>query len=271
VIDTALSVFFVLAFLSILGSVGLDLLGKADPLLAFTRGVDAHTYWSTAHPETLYPTTPTLYRPDDYFYSPLFAQLLYLPAQLPFPIFRILMAGVACLVYAWLLAASRRRDLVPLTSVAAFAVIVGNIEWLYCLVIVVGFRYPGAWMAMMLTKVTPTIGVAWFAARIDVRAFAQFLAFSAHAVVVSFLWAPILWSDWFRVLQYSAAHHSSAGLLALPLIVRLCLGTALAALAARTSSRFLLPFAILFSQPDINPSTLAIVCAIPRLRVADAQ
>ena len=41
----------------------------------------------------------------------------------------------------------------------------GNIHVLLAVTILAGFRYPGAWSFVVLTKVTPGIGLLWFAIR----------------------------------------------------------------------------------------------------------
>lgn len=44
-------------------------------------------------------------------------------------------------------------------------VVRGNIHTLLAIATVLGFRHPAAWTAVLLTKVTPGVGLVWFAVR----------------------------------------------------------------------------------------------------------
>ena len=62
--------------------------------------------------------------------------------------------------------------------------------------IALGFRYPVAWSFILLTKVTPGIGLVWFAARREWRHLAIALGFTGALVAVSLVLEPQLWVDW---------------------------------------------------------------------------
>ncbi len=47
----------------------------------------------------------------------------------------------------------------------------------------IGFRYPAAWSLILLTKITPGIGLLWFAVRREWRALA--IALGATAAIAS--------------------------------------------------------------------------------------
>jgi hypothetical protein len=56
----------------------------------------------------------------------------------------------------------------------------GNIEILIAVAIVVGFRWPAAWSFVLLTKVTPGVGLLWFAVRREWNQLATALVATGH-------------------------------------------------------------------------------------------
>ena len=95
-----------------------------------------------------------------YPYSPAFAMLVYPLNLLPWTWF--VAAWTAILIGAvWVLTG---RDLSCWAwSVAAMEIAGGNISLLLALAIVGGFRWPWTWALVLLTKITPGIGLLWFA------------------------------------------------------------------------------------------------------------
>ena len=63
---------------------------------------------------------------------------------------------------------------------------------------VIGFRKPAAWSFVLLTKVTPGIGLLWFVARREWRNLTIALGATALIVGISFVIAPGLWLEWPR-------------------------------------------------------------------------
>ena len=70
---------------------------------------------------------------------------------------------------------------------AAFELLGGNIHLLLAVAIVAGFRWPAAWAFVLLTKVTPGVGLLWFAVRREWRSLG--IALGATAVVAVASWA----------------------------------------------------------------------------------
>ena len=62
------------------------------------------------------------------------------------------------------------------------------------------FRWPGTWSFVLLTKVTPGIGLLWFAARREWRNLAIALGVTAAIVAVSMAIDPALWRSWIELL-----------------------------------------------------------------------
>lgn len=123
-----------------------------------------------------------------------------------------------------------------------------NIDLVMGAAIVAGFRWPGAWSFLFVTKATPGIGVLWFAFRREWHAFAIALAVTAAVVGVSFALAPHLWFQWVDALRTMAALPQTTWLP--PLSVRLVLAVVVLWYAARTDRRWLVPVACLLAVPN---------------------
>ena len=147
-------------------------------------GQDARCYWQA----TL--ANPYLHSdwndPIAYVYSPAFLQLVSPLTALPWQAFMaawtaILLAAVRFLTGPRLLAAGL---LFPFT---AMEVAGGNVSLLLAAAIVLGFRWPAAWSIVLLTKITPGIGLLWFAVRREWRSLAIALGATAAIAAVSFV------------------------------------------------------------------------------------
>ena len=135
----------------------------------------------------------------------------------------------------------------------------GNVHLLMAAAVVFGFRWPALWAFMALTKVTPFVGVLWFAFRGEWRAFAIALGATAGIVAVGWAIAPDLWAEWIRSLAVSAGRESLSYLG--PLWLRLPLAVAVTWYAARTDRRWLLPVAVTFALPNIWLHGFAVTAA----------
>jgi hypothetical protein len=243
-----------------------DFLRQTDhPQLAFWNSFDAHTIWATAHRPTLYFAAPKLYQVDAYFYSPAFAQLIRPLASLPWPVFRLVWAIPAVGAFVWMLRPASRRFLPPLIVFAAFSIESGNVEWLYGLVAIFTVTTPGGWAVPLLTKITPGVGMAWYAGRREWRKLLLALGVTIFIATISFVLAPSLWSDWVRALTYASAHQSPNGMANAPIVIRVAAALAIVLGGAILGHRWTLVIAMLVAQPDINPSTFGLLCALPRL------
>ena len=106
----------------------------------------------------------------------------------------------------------------------------GNIQLMLALAIVLGFRWPATWAFVILTKLTPGIGLLWFALRREWRALAIALGLTAIVIAASFLLMPSAWVAYVAVLTGSPA--PSVAPYYLPLWVRLPVAVAVVALGA---------------------------------------
>ena len=89
--------------------------------------------------------------------------------------------------------------------IAFFEIWGGNIHLLLALAIVLGFRLPVTWSFVLLTKVTPGIGLLWFAAR-QRMAFTGHRAWPTTAIIAFGSWMidPPVWRAWIDLLLREA-------------------------------------------------------------------
>jgi hypothetical protein len=201
---------------------GLVLLGVIAAIVYWwyltTRGglpVDVRWYWE-ADPANLYPH-PELAERNGYNYSPAFEFVVGWWRWVPFEVFVAMWRAILLALLVWM--AGPFTIFVLFTIPVASEVNAGNIQIMLAAAIVIGFRFPAAWAFVLLTKVTPGIGLLWFAVRRQWRALA--IAFGATAVIaaVSFALGPDRWFDYLALMTGSPA--PSVAPYYLPLWVRL--------------------------------------------------
>src|SRR4029078_3451704 len=180
--------------------------------------VDAHAYWA-ANPLDPY-SNAALSDFGPSFYSPAFTQAIWPLHWLPWPIFAGLWTAAIVVAFRWL--SGLWLGPVMLLPPGVIEVAVGNIHAFIAVAIVVGFRWPATWAFVLLTKVTPGVGVLWFAVRREWRNLAIVLGRTAAIVAVSFAIKPSLWSEWVDVLINRSSGLNTAGIWgAIPLLARL--------------------------------------------------
>jgi len=235
--------------------------------------VDAYAYWTTRSGD-FYAAADTG-RIGAYLYSPAFAQLLAPLTWLPLNVFTAIWTAINCAAVWYLL---RRWSLPSLLFLPIpFEIISGNVHLLYAVAIVVGFRWSASWALMFITKVTPFVGVLWFAVRREWRAFAFAIGVTAAIVAVSFALDPAAWEQWIAILRADLATGAGQGTLdtqgwylAVPLLPRLAAAAALVVVAGLTDRRWLVPFAVVLALPVIWLNGLAVLAAVVPLWQARA-
>jgi Glycosyltransferase family 87 len=164
--------------------------------------VDVHAYWA-ADPNNLYPPADSTLHRDAYLYSPAFELVVGWGRNLSFDVFTAIWRAVLCLALVWL--AGPFTIPVLFTFPVASEINAGNIQLLAAVAIVLAFRrglaWPGLWAFVLLTKVTPGIGLLWFAARRQWRALAVAIGVTAAIAGVTFVAWPDRWLDWLRLLE----------------------------------------------------------------------
>jgi glycosyl transferase family 87 len=224
-------------------------------------GQDARCYWQA----TL--ANPYLHSdwndPIAYVYSPAFLQLVSPLTALPWQAFvaawtAILLATIRFLTGPRLLAAGL---LFPFT---AMEVAGGNVSLLLAAAIVIGFRWPAAWSLVLLTKITPGIGLLWFAVRREWRSLAIALGATAAIVAVSFVLLPDQWRSWVDVVIRNVAAGKSGtwASLPVPLWIRLPTAAALVVWGARTDRRWTVPVASMVALPALWYGGLSMLLAV---------
>jgi hypothetical protein len=237
--------------------------------------VDAFAYWTTRTGD-FYAAAETG-RIGAYLYSPAFAQVLApLVVFLPVAAFMALWTAINFAALWWLVGRLALPSLLFLPI--SFEIISGNVHLLYAVAIVAGFRYPATWALMLLTKITPGVGLLWFAVRRQWRSLATTLGLTGATVVVSFLLDRSAWEQWIGLLRNELSGAGQASFatvgwyLAVPLLPRLAVAVAIVAVAAWTNRRWLVPVAVVISLPVLWLNGLAVLAAVVplwRTRAAD--
>lgn len=223
--------------------------------------LDAHAYFA-AQPGNLYGAA--VGAPDAYLYSPAFSQVVEPLRWLGWDGFRsaIRLADLGAIA----LLAGPFTGLLIFAQPASLEFNMGNIHPLLGLAIVAGFRWPAAWAFVLLTKVTPGIGLLWFVVRREWRKAAVSLTATAAIVIVSFVISPGDWFGWFRSLAGETAQPGSFSLTSLPLPFRLVGAAALVVWGARTNRRWTVLIAAFLALPAIWQHSLTMLVGLWALR-----
>lgn len=179
-------------------------------------------------------------------WTPAAAQVASLVGWMPWMVWQY--AFLAVQLVAIVAMARKRWPYVVLMPPVLWNLYFGNVDLLMGAAIVAGFRWSGAWAFLFLTKVTPGVGVLWFAFRREWRSFGLALGFTAALAAASFLLAPGLWSQWVAAMRDMASLPQSV--LYPPLVVRLPMAVVVIWYVARTERRSLLPVACLLAVPN---------------------
>lgn len=238
----------------------LAVVGASEPysFVGNGPGQDSRAYY-TAPLVDLYATSVVASH-GAYLYSPAFAQLLEPAKELPWRAFEGLWAGIAIGMVGYLV---RRPVLVaPALAFAFPEVWGGNIHLLLAAAIVAGFRWPGTWAFVLLTKITPGIGLLWFAVRREWRALAIALGTTLAVTAISFAAAPTLWMEWVAVLRMNVGASTAGASVPVPLLVRLPVAIAIVVWGARTDRRWTVPVAAMLALPVLWWGGLAMLVAV---------
>jgi hypothetical protein len=141
----------------------------------------------------------------------------------------------------------------------------GNIHLLIAVAIALGFRYPAAWSFVLLSKVTPGIGLLWFAVRREWRNLAIALGVTGAIAAVTFVLMPTQWISWFNVLVDNAGTPPPWPALPIPLLWRLPVAALIVTWGALTNRRWTVPLSAALAVPALWPGAFAILAACWRL------
>jgi hypothetical protein len=234
---------------------------------ARTFGFDAFAYWSVNLADPYARTAGAL---GAFTYSPVIARLFAPFGALAFWQFLLLWDALLIGTAIWLGLGSLRSVLATLAFPAvALELYHGNVHLLIAAAIWLGFRYPAAWSFVLLTKVTPGVGLVWFAIRREWRSLAIALGVTAALVAVSLVIDGRLWESWLRNSLWATAEGSPLNQFSVPvpLWIRGPAALALVAWGGLTDRRWTVPVGATLALPVLWPSGFAILAALwPILR-----
>lgn len=224
-------------------------------------GQDAYCYWlpSLADPYARSDWTD----PIAYVYSPAFLQLLEPIRALPWQAFMAVWTGI---LLACLFVLTGRRWFAVGAVVALMELAGGNIHLVLAAAMVLGFRWPWTWSIVLLTKITPGIGLLWFVVRREWRSLAWALGGTAVVVVASFALLPSAWSDWAEVLSRVAGRDGTWAAVPIPFVVRLPVAVGVVVWGAWTGRRWTVPVAGMLALPALWYGGLSMLLAVIALR-----
>ena len=224
-------------------------------------GQDAYCYWQA----TL--TNPYAHSdwndPIAYVYSPAFLQLLAPLKLLPWQAFMAAWTAIVILAVRFL-TGPRLLAAGLLFPFAAMEVAGGNVSLLLAAAIVIGFRWPAAWSIVLLTKITPGVGLLWFAVRREWRSLGIALGGTAAIALVSFVLMPDQWPTWVDVVIRNAMAGKSGtwASVPIPLWIRLPFAVAVVVWGARTDRPWTVPVAAMVALPAVWYGGLSMLLAV---------
>ena len=208
---------------------------------------DAEFYWLA---------TPGEYAVSAYVYPPVLAQLL-IPLHW-FDAWQIFTIGWMTLCFTSLGYVLGRWSFVamalaipgsflpwmePVTGPIS-SVLMGNVTLPMVAAMVAATRRPGLWAVPILTKITPGVGLLWFAFRREWHALAVGLGVTLGVVAVSFAIAPDAWVSFARfAIANAGGDANGAPIVGPPLWLRFPAAVLLVAWGARTDRPRVLPIA----------------------------
>jgi len=220
-------------------------------------GMDARCYWvpSLADPYLHSNWTEQIAYP----YSPAFLLVLEPIRHLPWTAFLAVWAAILMAAMTYL--TGPRLILLGLAWFGLMEIWGGNIELLVAVAIVVGFRWPAAWSFVLLTKITPGIGLLWFAVRREWRSLAIAIAATVAVTAVSFALLPDAWLRWPQVLANNVGKSGTWAAVPIPLAVRLPFAVALVVWGALKNYRWVVPIGSMLALPALWYGGLSIALA----------
>lgn len=230
-------------------------------------GYDAFSYWSIDLDDLYGRTVGNNFALGAFRYAPPIAFLFAPLGWLPWWLFLWLWGAVMIGTTLWL---GGRWALVLLAlPPVALELYHGNVHLLMAAAIALGFRHPWTWAFVVLTKITPGVGLLWFAVRREWRSLAIATGTTVAVSVVSAIVAPNLWQAWVDSLisNLNEPQHYSVPP-ALP--IRLPLAALIITWGARTDRPWAVPVAATLGLPIIWPHGLCVaLAAVPFLRLGD--
>ena len=231
----------------------------------WSPGSDAAIYYR-AEMDDLY--TGSIFT-ETFNYSPAFAWWTQPLQGLPFEAFRTLvvaidMIGLVFLIGPVFTAVVLLAQLLPIWMEFQL----GNLNFAIAAALVLGFRHTGWYAAPILSKVTPGIGLVWFAARREWRSLAVAGAVTLAVALPSLVLHLDAWREFFASLLSNAALDAQIGA---PLILRVGLAAAVVSWGAWTDRPWTVPVGTALVAHVNGNGWLIVLGAVPLLREGRAR
>jgi Glycosyltransferase family 87 len=227
-------------------------------------GDDSHAFWAVdpSNPYTRY--APEL---DAFLYSPPAVLIASTFSLLPFEVFQELWRFLQVVVLVGV--TGPFAGVVALSKPLSDELLAGNISIFMAAVVAFGFRWPALWAFALLTKVTPGIGLLWFAVRGEWRSLGVAIGTALAIAIPTIVFFPDLWAGWVALLAAQPADPPGVPLLA-AFSFRIALAALLVMFGARYGRTWTVPFAVVLAHGHIWSGTLAVLLAlIPLLRAGN--
>jgi Protein of unknown function (DUF2029). len=244
------------------GGIWLAIVILAEPFgRSWRTGQEAFCYWiaNLNSPYALSDWTS----PIAYVYSPAFLQAVSPLTRLPWLAFIAIWTALLLLAVRFLTGPRLFAIGVVLATVELLG---GNISLLLAVAMVVGFRWPAAWAFVLLTKVTPGIGLLWFVVRREWRQLAIALGATALVVAISAAIMPGAWLDWLNLLVGLTGRDGTWAAVPIPFLLRLPVAIAVVVWGAQTNRRWTVPVAGMLALPALWYGGLTMLLAVIALR-----
>jgi hypothetical protein len=196
--------------------------------------VDVHAYWA-ADPNDLYRHGPGP-ADDAYLYAPAFEFVAGWWRGIPFEAYAAIWRAVLLIMLVYL--AGPFTLFALLTVPVASEINAANIQIPLALAVVLGFRWPATWAFVILTKISPGVGLLWFVIRHEWRSLAIAIVATVSIAAVSFVLMPRAWFEYVTLLTSHPA--PSVSPYYLPLWTRLPVAVMLIVWGAWTNRRWAL-------------------------------
>lgn len=215
---------------------------------------DAFSYWAVDG-------TPYTWETNlEYRYSPAFLWVIAPIKALPFEAFLGIWtaAHVAALVWlraGWFLIVPGLND----------DVLRGNISTFIALFAVLAIQRSATWWTpVLLTKITPAVGLVWHAVRGEWRALTLTVVVTGAIIGIGFVLQPALWGAWFGTLAAADSTYEIGHPLG-PIWLRVAVAAVVTGFAAWTGRAWLVAIATFLAVPGLWAFNWALLAAVPRL------
>ncbi|MEW5991547.1 MAG: glycosyltransferase family 87 protein [Chloroflexota bacterium] len=228
-----------------------------------TPFVDGLAYWGVDrdHPYA----TASVGVSGSFLYSPVAALAFGVIGLLPQLVFVGLWASLIVALTVWLGLPWPRIWLILLFPIAR-ELLIGQFNVVATAAIVFGFGRPWLWAMPILTKVTPGVGILWFAVRREWRSLTIAVGVTATLAAASFAIRPDWWADWIALItsqQGNAGHQ-------LPYL-RYAIASAIVIWGARTDRPWTVPLGSFVALPVIYPDSFTFLLGCVAVRYASIR